>query len=87
MNLVELRELSAFHSGRTERASAGTGFHFRQYVIICLFFRMDVHCLLFVCNLSGGLDVQSPRDEEIKFYCMPKALIIITLSCELGGVS
>ena len=31
-------------------------------------------CFL-VGNLSRGLEMQSPDDEEIKFYCMPKTLI------------
>ena len=62
MNLVELRELPALN--------------FSQCVIICLILRMDMHRLSFDCDFSRGLDGQSPRYEDIKFYCMPKALII-----------
>ena len=37
---------------------------------------MDVHCFISVCNFSRGLEMRNPHSEEIKFYCMPKTLII-----------
>ena len=41
-------------------------------IIICLFFRMDVHCLISYCTFSGGLELQTPHYEEIKFYWYAK---------------
>ena len=34
---------------------------------------MDVHCLIFDCDFSGGLELHTPITEEIKF-CYAKNL-------------
>ena len=36
---------------------------------------MDVHCLIIVWNFSGGMDVQTPSYEEIKFYVCQENLV------------